>query len=461
MQFPHILSLCVAALALSAPISLAAQSSDIHPFTINVPQSTLDDVQQRLKLARYPAFQLVDDWSYGVKTDVLKDLVQYWQHGYDWRKREKWMNTFHHYKTEVDGLNIHFIHHKSKEPNAIPVLMTHGWPGTYLECVKILPMLVEKQSNSSLTFDLVCPSLPGYIFSDPPKKPGTSPDAIATLFRKLMQDKLGYKEYVVQGGDFGAVVSMHAAMQDTEENVNAIKALHTSFTMVTPPFRKGILGFFDALVTSMKPYWFLPARQAQKQSESLSVLWTDGGYLHEQATRPDTIGTALEQSPVSVLAWMVEKIYHWSDSRTPAQRATGVYSSHEWNGDLYAEWTKDEIIDFVMLYWSTNSVTTAIRLYYESFNTPTATAALSAMSTVDVKQPSAVVHLPAEITQVPERWLKYYFNLKQFTEYDHGGHFATHGTPELMNNDFRRFIQNHVVSEFSGHASHSGKQKEL
>jgi pimeloyl-ACP methyl ester carboxylesterase len=264
---------------------------------------------------------------------------------------------------------------------------------------------------------------------------------MADTFHQLMM-RLGYTDgYVVQGGDWGSVVSLKAAIQHHEH----VKGLHITFPSFFPPIKQGIVGIIDTVLSNVMPSWMF-----RKQRDGASVantgiqLWKEAAYLHEQATRPDTIGAVLNQSPVALLIWYAEKLHAWSDSRDDV--TADVYpGNHFPNGNLYARWSKDEIIDFVMLYWCTDTITSSIRLYWEQLsNHPVSALEQLATNNVPHTVPTAVAQFAAEPLRTPERWIKYYTNLKSYNENERGGHFAAWEEAELLANDIKQFVTNHV-----------------
>jgi epoxide hydrolase len=384
---------------LSGSRAFAQTRPVIHPFTYQAPQSALDDLGQRLARTRWPQRETVTDWSQGVPLAKLRALVEYWRTGYDWRRCEAMLNGFGQYRTEIDGLNIHFLHARSSHANALPLIITHGWPGSVIEFFKIIDPLTDPTAHGGRAqdaFHVVAPSLPGFGFSDKPTERGWNAARIARAWAELMR-RLGYSRYVAQGGDWGSVVTTTLAQQRPA----GLAGIHLNMPFVFP----------DPIPTSG-----LSAAE-QRAVDAFKRFQTDGfGYFLQQSTRPQTIGYALADSPAGQAAWIYEKFHAWTDN----------------NGDPESALTRDEMLDNITLYWLTDTAASSARMYFEH------------AGIVD-KNNSGVVDLPVgcsifprEIVPAPRSWAERFFpNLIHWNELDRGGHFAAFEQPALFTRELR------------------------
>ena len=405
---PHVFVALLAGAILilgSGRAPVAAQASDpsqrIVPFTIHVPDAVLSDLKARLARPRFPA-ALQGDWSYGTDLAYLKQLVTYWHDKFDWRAQERKLNQFEQFTTNIDGLNIHFIHRKSKQANAFPLLVTHGWPGSIVEFTKVIGPLADPVAHGGRAedaFDLVIPSIPGYGFSDKPTTPGYDPARIALMESKLMA-RLGYQRYGAQGGDWGAIINTQLALIDSTH----VAGLHLNMCLGGAP-PGGDAGLSEADLARQK------VRQAFQAEET--------GYQQIQGTKPQTLGFALNDSPVGLAAWIVEKFRTWCDC----------------NGNPETIFTKDELLTNITLYWVTETAASSARLYYESRH-PTSPA-----NNRKVEVPTACADFPKEIIWAPRSSLAARYNLVRLTPMPKGGHFAAFEQPELFIDDVRAFFR--------------------
>jgi pimeloyl-ACP methyl ester carboxylesterase len=384
----------------------AATSDDIRPFRVNVPEEQLVDLRRRILATRWPDRETVNDRSQGVQLAKFQELVRYWGMDYDWRKAEAKLNALPQFMTEIDGLDIHFIHVRSKHPNALPVIITHGWPGSVIEQLKIIGPLTEPTAHGGKAedaFDVVIPSMPGYGFSGKPTGTGWDPDHIARAWAELMK-RLGYTRYVAQGGDWGAPVSNAMARQAPA----GLLGIHVNLPAAVPPEVAAVLAAGGPA----------PAGLSEKERAAFDALDTFfkkyRAYAAMMATRPQTIGYALTDSPAGLAAW----IYDYN------------------NGEPERLLTKDDVLDDITLYWLTNSATSSARLYWESGGrSPTLAAA---QKTAEISLPVAITVFPEEIYRAPETWARRaYRNLIYFHEVDKGGHFAAWEQPELFSAELR------------------------
>ena len=372
--------------------------SQIKKFNIEIPQSKLDDLQQRLTLTRWPEKETPDDWTQGIPLSYMKEIHDYWLNDYDWRKHEKEINKFPQFLTTINELDVHFIHFKSPHKNAKPLIITHGWPGSVVEFFKVIERLADPKidgSNSEIAFDIITPSLPGFGFSGKPKRPGFGVEKIADTFSKLMQT-LGYEKYFAQGGDWGAAVTTALGTQDSN-----CEAIHLNMAVVSPDMEtmNDLTEFEQQALAGFQFY----------------QEW-DSGYSKQQSTRPQTLGYGLTDSPIGQAAWILEKFYQWTDCNGHPENAV----------------SRDELLTNVMFYWLTETAASSARLYWESFGE---------FNGGEVKTPTGVSIYPKEIFKASERWLKKrYTDLRYYNVLDSGGHFAALEKPDLYVNEIRSFF---------------------
>jgi len=374
--------------------------NDISPFRIEVPDADLEDLRERLRRTRWPEPETVDDWSQGVPLAFVRELCDYWADGYDWRATETRLNAIPQFRTELDGLGIHFLHVRSPHPDALPLVITHGWPGSVVEFLQVIGPLTDPPAHGgdpSDAFDVVCPSLPGYGFSDKPARAGWGTPRIASAWAALMA-RLGYERYGAQGGDWGASVTDRIARQDSEH----VAGIHLNMVLALPdPDTMGDL---------------TPQEQAALDSMTNYDRW-DSGYSKQQSTRPQTLGYGLVDSPAGQCAWILEKFWAWTDC----------------DGDPLKVLTRDELLDNVMLYWLTASGASSARLYWESFTD---------FDFGPVNVPTGCSVFPKEILRTSRRWAeKRFSDLRHWNELDRGGHFPAFEQPELFVNEVRSFFR--------------------
>ncbi len=365
-------------------------STEVTPFTIAVPDAVLEDLRQRLNNTRWADEEVVDDWSQGIPLAYLKEVCEYWATDYDWRSREAALNRFDQFTTEIDGLDVHFVHQRSPHPDAIPLLITHGWPGSIVEFHKVIEPLVDPTAfggNAADAFHVVAPSLPGFGFSGKPTVPGWGVDKIAVTFAELMA-RLGYDRYVAQGGDWGSAVTTAIGATDPEH----CAAIHVTLAMGARPKIDG------------EP---TPEEQRALDGAAYYRDW-DSGYSKQQATRPQTIGYGLVDSPAGQAGWILEKFWAWTDC----------------DGHPENVLTRDELLDNVMFYWVNAAGASSARIYWESFGRGT-------RHTVSI--PSGFAVFPKEIVPPVRKWVESSFtDIRHWAEYDKGGHFAAFEVPETF-----------------------------
>jgi len=375
-------------------------SSEILPFRIDVSDAVLADLRARLRNTRWPEAELVADWSQGAPLAWIQDICRYWAEDYDWRAREHRLNGFDQYVTEIDGLDIHFIHVRSPHPQAMPLLITHGWPGSVVEFHKVIAPLTDPTAHgghAADAFHVVCPSLPGFGFSGKPKATGWGLDRIAQAWATLM-DRLGYARYGAQGGDWGSAVTSTLGAQDPTH----CAGIHITLAMGSKPQVVGEPSPEEArALAGIKHY----------------ADW-DSGYSKQQATRPQTLGYGLTDSPAGQAAWILEKFWAWTDCDGHPENILG----------------RDELLDNLMLYWVTASAASSARLYWESFG--------GRRTNRQVTIPTGVAVFPREIIAPVRSWMdKDFSDIRHWTEMPKGGHFAAFEQPELFVADVRTFFR--------------------
>lgn len=379
------------------------------PFRIEIPQTRLDDLQRRLAHVNWPHDFANDDWSYGVPRPVLESFVEDWRSGFDWRAQEKKLNRFPHFKVEIDGLPIHFIHVRSRGPNPIPIVLSHGWPWTFLDLVGILPALVDPESHGGTahdSFDVIIPSLPGFVFSSPLERAGIGPLGTADLWDKLMREVLGYERYAAQGGDWGAMITTQLGHKYAEHLIG----LHLTNAAPVPTFA----GSRPWSITSVGGGDGEDPGLIDFQKRFASHIATH--MLHAQ-----TIGYALHDSPVGLLAWMLEKRFRWGDCR----------------GDVESRFSREHLLTSMSLYWLTDSFVTSARYYSEAAREPW-TATREGMP--QVPAPTAISLFRHDMAPGDPDWTKDYFDLRQLRIHEDGGHFAPAENPQAVIDDLRDFF---------------------
>ena len=386
---------------LSADRGIASTSDEVRPFRVDVPEEALVDLRRRIETTRWPDHETVADRSQGVRLTNFQEVVRYWATDYDWRRAEAKLNALPQFVTEIDGLDIHFVHVRSSDPAALPLIMTHGWPGSVFELLNTVGPLTEPAShggNAKDAFHLVLPSMPGYGFSGKPKGTGWNPDRIARAWAELME-RLDYERYVAQGGDWGAPVSSAMARQAPE----GLLGIHVNLPATVPPEVAAVLAGGGPAPEGL-------SEKERSAFDSLATFYRKyRAYAAMMGTRPQTIGYALADSPAGLAAWM----YDYND------------------GEPERLLTREEFLDNVTLYWLTNSATSAARLYWETSGQSVVLAA--AQKTDEIALPVAVTVFPDEVYRAPETWARRaYRNLIYFNEVERGGHFAAWEEPELF-----------------------------
>jgi pimeloyl-ACP methyl ester carboxylesterase len=389
--------------------STVEPATEIRPFHVEIPEERLEDLRRRIAAARWPSKELVPDRSQGVQLSTLQELARYWETDYDWRKAEAKLNALPQFTTEIDGVDIRFIHVRSQHEDALPLIMTHGWPGSVIELLEVVGPLTDPTAyggRADDAFHLVLPSIPGYGFSGEPAEVGWDPGRTARAWGELMH-RLGYTRYVAQGGDVGASIT-------------------DAMGRLAP---EGLIGIhMNLLVTALAAPGPTETEQERAAADALATFRASGfGYFLEQATRPQTIGYALLDSPVALAAWMLD---HDTDSYYKISHA---FVDGQPSGNL----TRDHIVDNITVYWLTGTGASAARSYWESGRAQAAALA-AGQPPPEVSLPVGFTTFPDEIFQAPRSWVeKGYPTLTYFNEVDRGGHFAAWEEPELFASEMR------------------------
>ena len=372
--------------------------TEIRPFTIAIPDEDLADLRRRIKSTRWPEAEVVDDWSQGIPLAYVQDVAAYWADDHDWRRGEAGLNRFDQFITEIDGVDIHFIHQRSPHADAFPVIVTHGWPGSIVEFHKVIEPLVNPTAHGGRAEEalhIICPTLPGYGFSGKPAAAGWGVEKIAAIWATLMA-RLGYDRFGAQGGDWGAAVTT----QIGRDGGNCA-GIHLNMPLGAPT----------------KQARENPTAEDQDALDAFKHYqdW-DSGYSKQQSTRPQTLGYALVDSPVGQMAWILEKFWAWTDCDGHPENAL----------------TRDEMLDNIMLYWLTASGASSARLYWESFG--------KIRGKGKVELPTGVAAFPKEILRGPRSWCEDHYNITHWTTMARGGHFAAFEQPEAFVADVRKFF---------------------
>ncbi|HEV7489881.1 MAG TPA: epoxide hydrolase [Rhodanobacteraceae bacterium] len=381
-----------------------------RPFKVDVAENTLADLRARLVATRWPGEVHGAKWEYGTNLDYLKSLVRYWVEAFDWRAQEAIINRFAHFQSDVDGLRIHFIHEHGKGERPLPLVLTHGFPDSFLRFSKIIPLLTDPAAHGADpndSFDVILPSLPGYGFSDKPSEQGML-FKIADLWAKLMTDELGYARFGAQGGDWGSTVTEHLARSHSD----AVIGIHLTDVPFMHLFEK-------PKKLSSKEKKFLADSEKWQQKE--------GAYAMIQGTRPQSLAYGLNDSPAGLAGWIVEKFRAWSDC----------------NGDVERCFTKDELLTNISLYWVTQTIDSSFWLYYDAANAGamTWTAEMIKKWVGSSSVPAGFANFPHDLLPPPREWAERYFNIQHWTDMPRGGHFSAMEQPELLAQDIRSFFR--------------------
>jgi pimeloyl-ACP methyl ester carboxylesterase len=377
----------------------------IEDFLPPFSQAAVDDLRSRLKQTRWPVTILEAEASLGVECEFLVDLCRYWIEKFDWKSQLDRLAALHHFRYPAEEGYIHFIHEKGRGPSPLPLIVTHGWPGSFFELLKILPLLTDPAAHgydAADSFDVVIPSLPGFGYSDQPSQSGMSFFRIAAIWVELM-GALGYERFAAQGGDLGAGVSTAIGLRHSDRVIG----IHLNY-----------------IPASYRPH--VPLGESPAESEkgflARAASWFDenGAYAHIQGTRPNTPAYALNDSPAGLAAWIVEKFQEWSDCE----------------GDVYRRFTRDELLTNITLYWMTQTISSSFRMYHQSRKAP-----LCFTAEDFVEPPCGIAHFPKEILFPPREWVERGYNVQRWTEMPRGGHFAAAEEPELLAAEVRAFFK--------------------
>ena len=378
-------------------------SNDIAPFAIAVPDDVLADLRDRLARTRWPDQIPGTGWGYGADLTAVKQLCDYWLNSFDWRAAEARLNEWPQFTTTVDGLHIHFIHARSKHPNAKPLIMTHGWPGSVAEFLKVLGPLVDPPAyggSADDAFHVVAPSMPGYGFSGPTSVEGVDIRRVAKVNTELMA-KLGYDKYFAQGGDWGAIATAYIGLTDPDH----CEGIHVNMVVARPP---------EDPMAGVEPEE-MPGLAAMAHFQEHET-----GYQQIQGTKPQTLAYGLTDSPSGLAAWILEKFYTWGDCE----------------GDVFGHFSMDELLTNITIYWVTGTINSSTRLYCE-----TRRSGRFGMGDGRIEVPTAAAVFHKELYQPPRVWAEKQYNIKQWHRFDKGGHFAAMEEPETLVGDMREFFR--------------------
>ena len=371
----------------------------IEPFRIDVSDAAIADLHDRLDRTRWPDVIPGSGWDYGTDRDYLRELCRYWRHEFDWPAAQRRLNDFAQFRTPIDGVDLHFVHVRSPEPDAVPLLLSHGWPGSTVEFMKVIGPLTDPVAHGGRAedaFHIVAPSLPGYGFSSAPRQPGWGPRRMAAAFAELMA-RLGYERYGLQGGDWGCVISPYVALQDAEH----VLGMHLNGVILRPPPESMELSEPDRRVDRKRREW----------------RRTETGYQAIQSTKPQTLGYGLTDSPAGLAGWLTEKFRAWTDC----------------DGDIERAVSRDELLTNISVYWFTATINSSVRLYFEAASGGTGFD----LPTERVEAPTGVAVFPKEIARAPRAWAEKAYNLVRWTPMPAGGHFAALEQPQALVEDVR------------------------
>jgi epoxide hydrolase len=387
----------------SSAIGHAQTGEAIAPFRINVSTAVLKDLKDRLARTRFPSEIEKSNWEYGADLAYVRELVTYWRTSFNWREQERKLNQFPQFMTTIDGVDVHFVHQRSSHASATPLVMIHGWPGSFFEFTKVIGPLTEPTQFAGTAgdaFHVVALSLPGYGFSGKPRSGGYSPARIARIVAQLMA-RLGYTRYGAQGGDWGAAIVRQLGLVDREHLIG----LHSNMCLANAP-------------PGPNPNDGVPEAELKRVQAAQARSANELGYFQIQSTRPMTLGYGLNDSPAGLAAWIVEKFRAWSDSE----------------GQVEKKFTKDELLTNVMIYWVTETAPSSVRIYFEN--------RIDAGLAGRVDVPFACARFPREMFAiVPTKWIEAQYNLQQLTDMPRGGHFAALEEPQLLVEDVRKFFR--------------------
>ncbi|MDF2926926.1 MAG: putative epoxide hydrolase [Paenibacillaceae bacterium] len=376
----------------------------VEPFHIHVSDEILDDLQYRLHHTRWPE-QLEDQgWERGTELSFLKSLVAYWRDHYDWRAQEAWLNLFSQFRCNIEGIDVHFVHERGKGPNPLPIILTHGWPDSYLRYQKIIPLLTDPANHGGDpgdSFDVIVPSLPGFGFSGRANRPGVNNEYVSGIWAQLMTKELGYPKFAAAGGDMGSGVTRYLAANHPE----LLTGIHLTD-----------IGILRELLNS-PDQTSLTEEELRYKKSAAKWISDEGGYMSIQSTRPQTLAYGLSDSPAGVAAWLVEKFRAWSGC----------------GGDLFRCFSKDELLTHIMIYWVTNTIGSSAHMYYDNSHS------LPPLGYIQV--PTGVALFSQDVLLPPRQWAERNLNITRWTSLPRGGHFAAMEEPELLADELRSFFK--------------------
>lgn len=381
-------------------------SDAIEKFEIRVSDEQLEDLRERLARTRWPDQIPGSGWDYGTDLAYLQELCEYWREKFDWRAQEALLNRHDHFRTRIDGQPLHFLHVRSPVRDALPLVITHGWPGSVFEFYKILGPLGDPEAHgghAADAFHVVCPSMPGYGWSGPTLEPGWDVTRVAEIVAKLMA-RLGYGRYAAQGGDWGAVVTTQLGLLDAQH----LAGIHLNMVVAGPP--AGVAN----------PMEGLSPLELENLAQMGDFQKYETGYQQIQGTKPQTLGTGLNDSPAGLAGWIVEKFRSWSDC----------------DGDVERRFTKDELLTNIMIYWTTQTINSSVRLYCETMRSGRFGPAGG-----KVEVPTGCAIFPREIFRPPRRWVEAIYDVRRWSVFESGGHFAALEEPEALVEDLRAFFR--------------------
>lgn len=366
-------------------------------YRIHIADGVLNDLKARLRNTRWPDQLDGTGWDYGTDTRYLKELCGYWADGFDWRKQEDRLNGFHHYRETIDGLSVHFIHERGRGPNPIPLLMLHGWPSTFVQFEKLIPLLTDPDVPGAPSFDVVVASLPGYGFSEIPRTPGFAIQSMAQCFTKLMRDSLGYKRFALRGSDIGHSITQQLALAHPDLVIGAhVTGLLRGVPLASPA----------------------PPSEAEQKFNQAMAAWEaqELAYARMHGTKPQTLAVGLNDSPAGLASWIVEKFRTWGDTK----------------GNVESRFSKDELLTNLTIYWATGTIASSVRLYYEF----TREKRLQGKVTV----PTALLIATHDMVPPPREVCERMYDIARWTQAERGGHFLEWEEPELVARDMRAFF---------------------
>ncbi len=375
----------------------------VQRFTIQTSDEALADLNDRLKHTRFPKQSTLNGWERGTDTEYLLSFLCYWRDKYNWREQEKKLNSLNHFICNIDEIDVHFIHERGRGPNPIPVILTHGWPDSFLRYEKIIPLLTDPArygGDPADSFDVIIPSIPGFGFSSQSSTKGMNNDSISELWVKLMTEELGYYKFAAGGGDMGSGITRYMAYHHPDQLIG----IHLTD-----------VGIIRSLMTSNTPS-LLTDEELQYQKNALDWIAKEGGYMSIQSTKPQTLSYGISDSPIGLASWILDKFHAWSDCQD----------------DLSNRFTMDELLNNIMLYWITNSFATSANRYYDNSSLPP-------IGKIDV--PTGIALFSGDVLPPPKEWVKRNFNLTQWSTITSGGHFTAMEEPEQFAEDIRAFYR--------------------